>query len=104
MADTKVVDEVVGGSPDVLREQALRRLKKRRDFRSHAFAYVAVNVVLWVAWTINGVASDSWDPWPLWVTLIWGLALVFEAWEVFVRRPITEDEIRSEMDRLTRRP
>jgi hypothetical protein len=34
------------------------------------------------------------------VTLLWGLGLTFNAWDVYFRRPITEEEIRREMDRL----
>ena len=36
-----------------LREQAIQRLKKKRDFRSHAFIYVAVNAMLVVIWAIT---------------------------------------------------
>jgi hypothetical protein len=100
MADTELLDEVVDTSPEGLREQALRRVKKRRDFHAHAFAYLVVNIVLWGVWLIIGVTSHSWYPWPLWVTLGWGLGLTFNAWDVYFRRPITEEEIRREMDRL----
>jgi hypothetical protein len=100
MADSDLLEEVVGGSSEVPREQALRQVKKRRDFQAHAFAYVVVNVVLWGVWAIIGVTSHSWYPWPLWVTLGWGLGLTFNAWDVYFRRPITEQEIRREMDRL----
>ena len=83
-----------------MREQAIRRLKKRRDFHVHLFVYVAVNLVLW------GLVGDRHDlrlgfPWPLWVTLGWGLGVVFNAWDVYGRRPITEDEIRREVGNLT---
>jgi hypothetical protein len=100
MAETKPIDEVVGESPEALREQALRQIKKRRDFHAHVFVYLAVNIVLWGIWSFIGVTSDSWSPWPVWVTLGWGLGVVFNAWDVYVRRPITESEIRREMDRL----
>jgi hypothetical protein len=33
----------------------------------------------------------------------WGIGLAFNAWDVYVRRPITEDEIRHEMQRLQAR-
>jgi hypothetical protein len=101
MSETRSIDEVVDTSPEVLRDQALRRVKQRRDFHAHVFAYVAVNVVLWGVWVIVGATSDSWDPWPLWVTLLWGLGLLFNAWDVYFRHPITEEEIRREMDRLS---
>jgi len=103
MAEAGPVDDVVASSPEVLREQALRRLKKRRDFHAHVFAYLAVNIVLWGVWVIVGVTSHSWDPGPLWVTLLWGLGLVFNAWDVYFRGPITEEEIGREMDRLEHR-
>ena len=46
-------------SPEVLREQALRQVKKRRDFHTHVFAFLVVNIVLWGAWSINGVTSRT---------------------------------------------
>jgi fatty acid desaturase len=103
MAETKITDEVVGDSAEVVREQALRRLKKRRDFHSHLFAYLTVNVVLWGVWAFFSARSHSWNPWPLWVTLGWGVALILNAWDVYGRRPITEGDIQREMDRLTHR-
>ena len=57
MADTDVLDEVVATSPEGLREQALRRLKKRRELHTHAFAYVTVNVLIWGVWAIIGATS-----------------------------------------------
>jgi len=78
----------------------LSQVRKRRDFRAQVFAFFVVNIVVWVAWSINGITSHSWDPWPLWVTLLWGLGLTFNAWGVYFRRPITEQDVSREMDRL----
>lgn len=97
MPDTDVPDEMVASSPEGQRDQALRRLKKRRDLHKHAFSYIALNALLWSIWAIMGVTSHSWYPWPLWVTLGWGIGLTFYAWDVYFRRPITEDDIRTEM-------
>ena len=99
MPETQL-DDVLATSPEGLHEQALRRVKKRRDLHTHAFAYVAVNVLLWGIWAIIGLTSGSWFPWPLWVTLGWGIGLAFNVWDVYFRRPITEEEIRTEMSRL----
>ncbi len=93
-------DEVLATSDEGLREQAFRRVKKRRDLHTHAFAYLVVNLLLWGVWAVIGATSHSWFPWPLWVTLGWGLGLAFNAWDVYGRHPITEDEVRREMDRL----
>jgi hypothetical protein len=97
------IDDVVATSEEGLREQALQRVKKRREFHTHLFAYLTINVLLWGVWAIIGVAAHSWYPWPLWVTLGWGIGVVFNAWDVYFRHPITESEIRHEMDRLGHR-
>lgn len=94
------VDDVVGRTPEERREQAVRRLKKRRDFRAHLTSYLVVNVAVWGIWTVIGVSSGSWFPWPVFVTLGWGIGLAMNAWDVYLRQPISEEEIRREMDRL----
>jgi hypothetical protein len=99
MTETQL-DEIVATSEEGRREQALQRLKKRRDFHTHLFVYLTFNAVVWSIWTIIAVSSHSWYPWPLWITLGWGLGVVFNAWDVYFRRPITESEIRREIDRL----
>ncbi len=94
------LDEVVASTPDGVREQALRRLKKRRDFKTHAVVYMLVNAVVWGIWLVVGASSHSWWPWPVFVTLGWGIGLVMNAWDVYFRRPITEAELRREIERL----
>jgi hypothetical protein len=103
MTQTQLADEVMATSSEGLREQALRSLKKRRDFHTHAFVYLTFNVLVWGIWAIIGATSGGWFPWPLWVTLGWGIALVFNAWDVYVRRPITEAELQREIERLAHR-
>jgi hypothetical protein len=82
-----------------LREQALQRLKRKRDFKSHVFIYVAVNAMLVVIWAIT---SGGGLFWPIFPILGWGIGVAANAWDVYGRRPITEDEIRRETDRLGR--
>lgn len=98
--ETDIGNEVLAASDEGLREQALQTLKKRRDLHTHAFIYLTINLVVWGVWTVIGAMSGSWWPWPLFVTLGWGVGLVANAWDVYVRRPITEAELRREMDRL----
>jgi hypothetical protein len=38
--------------------------------------------------------------WPVFPMLGWGIAVAFNAWDVYGRRPLTEDQIRREMERL----
>lgn len=83
-------------SEDELRDQAVASLKRKRDFKTHLAIYVAVNALLVVIWAF----SDSGHFWPIWVIAGWGIGVVANAWDVYGRRPLTEDEIRREQDRL----
>jgi hypothetical protein len=79
-----------------VREQALERLKKKQDFRGHLLAFTMVNALVWTIWALTG----SGFPWPLFVTGGWGIGVVMNAWDVYWRRPITEDAVRREVERL----
>ena len=95
---TESFEEIVASNRESLREQALQRLKKRRDFTTHVFAYVVVNLVVWGIWFVIALSSShSWWPWPIFVTLGWGIGLAMNAWDVYLRRPITEDDVQREM-------
>ena len=78
------------------REQALKRLKKRRDFQGHLVAYLVINVALWGIWAATGAGY----PWPAWISGGWGIGLVLNAWEVYIRPPITESDVQREIERL----
>jgi hypothetical protein len=92
--------EVVADTPDARREQAVRSVKKRRDFQTHLVSYVVVNLVVWGIWTVIAVTSGADFPWPVFVTLGWGIGIAMNAWDVYFRRPISEDDLSREMDRL----
>jgi len=77
------------------REQALERLKKRRDFQAHVVTYLIVNAALWAIWAATGAGY----PWPAWVTGGWGIGLLLNAWDVYMRAPITETDVQREMER-----
>ncbi len=90
---------------DGLREQAVRRLKRRREFRRHVEIYVAVNLALWVLWaTPPDAANTDWF-FPVWVMVIWGVFLALHAWHVYAgdRDEIPEHKIVEEMERLRSR-
>ncbi|HET7048257.1 MAG TPA: 2TM domain-containing protein [Solirubrobacteraceae bacterium] len=95
------LDDVVAATPEKQREQALLRLKKRREFKTHLVAYVVINLVVWGIWLVIALTtSGSWWPWPVFLTLAWGIGLVMNAWDVYFRRPITEADVRREIDRM----
>ncbi|HZA89540.1 MAG TPA: 2TM domain-containing protein [Solirubrobacterales bacterium] len=90
--------EATGGSEQDLRNQAVERLKKKRDFRTHVVIYVLVNAFLVVIWAVTSDGDTLF--WPIFPILGWGIGLAANAWEVYGRKPISEDEIRREQDRL----
>jgi hypothetical protein len=82
-----------------LRDRAIKRLKKRRDFAAHLLVYVLVNsafVALWVT-TSQGFF------WPIFLMVFWGIGLVMNAWDVWRGDTFTEKQISHEMDRLQTR-
>ena len=83
-------------SEQELRDRAIANLKKKRDFRSHLFAYVVINALLVGIWAFTG--ADFF--WPIFPILGWGIGIAFNAWDVYGRRDFSEDEIRREADRL----
>ena len=78
------------------RELALHRLKKRRDLHEHLAVFVIVNAALWILWAFTG----SGYPWPAWVTGLWAIGLILNAWDVYLREPITESDVQREIERL----
>jgi hypothetical protein len=87
------------GSTDNEREGARRRVQARRDFGSHLIAYVVVNMSLVAVWAFTGAGYF----WPAWVICLWGIGLVLHAWDVFMRRPVTEADVDAELSRRHRR-
>ena len=78
-----------------VREAAIKRLKDRRDFRMHLGSYVIVNAMFLAIWAVSG----GHGAWPFWVALFWGVAVALHGWHTYFGRPITEDEIRHEMEK-----
>lgn len=95
-------DELLSEDEETLRELAVVRLRKRRDFKTHLAVYVLVNSAIWGIWLMIGLTSGggNWWPWPIFPTLGWGIGLALNAWDVYVRRPITEADVEREVRRL----
>jgi protein-S-isoprenylcysteine O-methyltransferase Ste14 len=100
-----------------IRELAVKQIERKRRFRRHAFSYAAASILLVIIWAIseynnaggwptNGFSQSSsiphvWNIWIIYPILGLSLILAIDAWNTYGRKPITESEIRSEMDRLT---
>ncbi len=77
------------------REAALARVKGKREFRTHVAVYLIVNAMLVAIWALSGQGYF----WPVWPILGWGVGLAIHGWTVFFERPVSEEEIRREMDK-----
>jgi hypothetical protein len=85
---------------EVLRERAIKRLKKRRDFHGHLLVYGLVNAFLVVIWALTDVHGFFWPVFPL---VGWGIGVVMNAWDVYRNEDFDEGEIRREVARLEAR-
>ena len=76
--------------------QAVQRLKKRQDFRAHLLVYTLVNALILTIWALTGAGF----PWPRIVMGFWGVRLIMNAYDVYGRGPIREEQIQREIERL----
>lgn len=87
-------------SQQQLRQDAVGRLEKRAAFWPHLAAYLLINALLVTVWFL---VADGGLFWPAFPMIGWGIGLFFHTWDTF-RRPLSEDRIQREMDRLGREP
>ena len=90
---TANIDPAPGREVVPERELAFKRVKARRDFQGLLATYLVVNAFLVFVWWWGGAGYF----WPGWVLAGWGIGLVLNFWEVYLRRPITEADLEREM-------
>jgi hypothetical protein len=71
-----------------IRARVEQRIKRRAKFYKDVVSYLTVNFILWMVWgwpILRGETSlqSGGTPWPMFVTLFWGIALVSDAIKVF---------------------
>lgn len=103
---------------DPLRDWARKHVERVRRLKLHVAEFVLGMIVLtpiWalVEWNDNGgfkrfdFSDDGtpgdWEPWILYVALIWGLFVGIDAIRTYFDRPTTELEVDREVERLTSR-
>jgi hypothetical protein len=89
------IDETSGQDP--LRERAVKRLKKRRDFAGHLLVYALVNSFLVLIWALT---NDGGFFWPVFPIVGWGIGVVMNAWDVYRNDELDEEAIRREVERI----
>jgi len=77
------------------REWAIKRLKAKRGLRAHLTVYLLVSALLVAIWAVSGAAYF----WPVWPIAGWGIGVVMHGLGAFGQKPISEEEIRREMER-----
>ena len=83
---------------DDARNQAIKRIKRKRQFQQQIIAFVLINVFLWIVWAVTGAGF----PWPIFVTVFWGIGMLGQAWTIYRgEAPITDAEIQREMQKGT---
>ena len=82
--------------PEHLRELAVERLEKKRDFHAHLLAYVLVNAMFVGIWAVSGSSFF----WPVFPIMGWGIGIAFHAWDTYRNPEPSEDQIEREMRRL----
>jgi hypothetical protein len=64
--------------------------QQRANFKKELFTYIIINVFLWALWLVTGNNNYNTDkssynniPWPVWVTLGWGIGIAFKYYKVY---------------------
>ncbi len=94
-----VQDHSLPDTDEMLRERAVKRLKKRRDFHSHLIVYALVNSFLVGIWAFTNSQGFFWPIFPM---AGWGIGVVMNAWDVYHGDELSEADIAREMQRLQR--
>ena len=81
---------------DLLRERAVKRLKKRRDFYTHLLVFTLVNAFIVAVWAVTGQGFF----WPIFPIVAWGIGLVMNAWDAFRDEDFDEEQIQREIRRI----
>lgn len=97
-----------------LREWARKHVERVRKLKRDAAVFVLAMIALTSIWAViewqdkgafqrfsDGGNSGDWNPWILYVALIWGFLLALDALKTYFDRPTTEADIDRELERLT---
>jgi hypothetical protein len=102
---------------EALRKLALTQLERVRSFKVHLAVFLVGMPILTAVWALteymnadgwpdrfsDSAGPGTWNPWILWVLLIWGGLLAIQGVRAYFGRPPTEAEIDRELSRLRTR-
>jgi H+/Cl- antiporter ClcA len=112
--DDKDPDAPVAGE-QLTRQQAIRQIERRRRFLMRAALFTLLMILLTVIWAFSeyhnaggwpthGFSQSSgiknvWNYWIIYPAFVWALLTAGDAWFVYRNKPISEAEIKREIDR-----
>lgn len=105
------------GSEEIAREQAIKQIERRRRFRINT-ALSSLGMIILVAiwavteyhnaggWPTDGFSQSSgihdvWNVWIVYPLIAWVFITAGHGWFVYGRKPISENEIKREIERQT---
>ncbi|NLR61914.1 2TM domain-containing protein [Chitinophaga polysaccharea] len=68
-------------------ERLWRIAKARARFKSHLIIYLVINLGLWAVWFLTDSNKMHGTPWPVWMSLGWGIALAFQYFNAYHKDP-----------------
>jgi hypothetical protein len=102
-------------SEQLARQQAIRQIERRRHFKIRAATgtlLMIILVVIWAfseyhnagGWPTSGFSQSSgiahvWNYWIIYPAIVWVLLTAADAWRVYRQKPISEAEIKREIER-----
>lgn len=102
-------------SDQLARQEAIKQIQRRRRFWISTAAWAVVMILVVVGWAFSeyhnaggwptkGFSQSSgiphvWNYWIIYPLIAWVLLTAANAWGVFGRKPISEAEIKHEMER-----
>ena len=108
-------DSVPADSEKLARQQAIKEIGRRRRFRIEAVSSAIGMVILAVIWAISeyhnaggwpthGFSQSSgihnvWNFWIIYPLIAWVLIVAARGWSVHSHKPISESEIKQEIER-----
>jgi hypothetical protein len=125
----KIIDDspagIQAGAPpfdtnELVRREAIKQIERRRRFWISAAAGTAgmvLLVIIWATteyhnaggWPAHGFSQSSgihdvWNIWIIYPLAAWAFLTAAHAWSVYLRKPISESEIKREIERQSGRP
>ena len=112
---TVVEPDISAASEDLARDQAIKQIERRRRFRMQTALSglgMIILVTIWAmteyhnagGWPANGFSQSSgihdvWNIWIVYPLLAWVFITAGHGWFVYGHKPISENEIKREIER-----